>query len=375
VPDFEVQLFLDANLQYNSYIIRGFSELADNTKVHLTTHAGIVSPTANKYRGYSVLIMKIRKKGERSWKIAAYDARDQNDQICPTSMGVCDIYFKVNHHPASLSFLNEESYKRVRPIFPIFPVHPFIQTPAFYRHLPLVFAATLAPGHFITTNGRITRKSLRGGLTRLKQVPRKYLLLKRQHHAVEQVEGYANSAPTSDTIYYRPRVYQDNYDPAASEHRAAIVRILKAEFKNNYVGGFRPTKEAFARFPDLIDPSPDDQTSYFQKVAKSDIVINTNGMYDAFGWKLPEYMAMGRCILSQELVNETQVPMQDGKEVIFFKDDLSDFAPRLQALLNDRELRRHLAENARSYYARYLKPVKQAEYILNTLFDEQFFAF
>ena len=49
------------------------------------------------------------------------------------------------------------------------------------------------------------------------------------------------------------------------------------------------------------------------------INVNTAGLHDSTSWKIPEYMAGSRCIVSEPLTYETAVPLIEGKHYLPFR--------------------------------------------------------
>ena len=53
-----------------------------------------------------------------------------------------------------------------------------------------------------------------------------------------------------------------------------------------------------------------DPKEYLEKIQQSKLVFNTPAFWDCHGWKLGEYMALGKCIISTPISNELPTPIE-----------------------------------------------------------------
>ena len=85
------------------------------------------------------------------------------------------------------------------------------------------------------------------------------------------------------------------------------------------------------------------------------MVFNTPAVHNCHGWKLGEYLAMGKAIISTPLSNELPAQMEHGKNIYLISES-EDFKSALLKLLSDSEYRNTLEEGAKAYYLKYASP-------------------
>lgn len=92
-----------------------------------------------------------------------------------------------------------------------------------------------------------------------------------------------------------------------------------------------------------------------QNTKKSAFVFNTPAAWACHGWKLGEYLAMGKAIISTPFENEMPEKMIHG-ENIYFVESESEMEAAVNLLLSDNVLRKKLEMGAKEYYDKWLKP-------------------
>ena len=75
------------------------------------------------------------------------------------------------------------------------------------------------------------------------------------------------------------------------------------------------------------------------------------------GWKLGEYLALGKAIISTPILNELPEKLEHGKNIYYVNGDLKEIEEAINRLLNDKNLREHLERGAYSYYKRNVAPL------------------
>ena len=80
-----------------------------------------------------------------------------------------------------------------------------------------------------------------------------------------------------------------------------------------------------------------------------------------------EHMAMGKFALVERPLNKTYVPLSEGKDVVYFENDLSDLDHKLVYYLHHDEERRAIANRSKQYFDQYCRPEVQIKYMINNL--------
>ena len=105
---------------------------------------------------------------------------------------------------------------------------------------------------------------------------------------------------------------------------------------------------------------------YLLNIKRSAFVFNTPAAWACHGWKLGEFLAMGKAIISTPFVNEMPENMVHG-ENIYFVESENEMEVGVNLLLSDNILRRKLEMGAKEYYDKWLKPEVVIRRIINEL--------
>ena len=109
---------------------------------------------------------------------------------------------------------------------------------------------------------------------------------------------------------------------------------------------------------------------YIKKTKKSVVVFNTPSVGECHGWKLAEYLCMGKAIISMPLSREMPGKgIEHGKNIHFVntKEEIYDAVIKIK---EDVDYRHQLECGARDYYLNYLTPSKVALRLLDSCVDK-----
>lgn len=104
---------------------------------------------------------------------------------------------------------------------------------------------------------------------------------------------------------------------------------------------------------------------YIRKTMASDIVFNTPAVHDCHGWKLGEFLTMGKAIISMPLTHELPEKLVHGKNIHFVKD-VAEIEEAVNVLIKDRDYRSKLMKEARAYHYRHVSPEKVIERVVGS---------
>jgi hypothetical protein len=165
-------------------------------------------------------------------------------------------------------------------------------------------------------------------------------------------------------------------DPALAETwaelnnmRAACIRGLRREFGSSVVSGFAPTSDARRDYPDCVveDPRISRKPFYLEVMRHSDVCIATTGLAGSNGWRLGEYIASSRAIVSERLLSQVPGEFSRGTNYAEFVDP-EGCIEQTVALVENRERRLLMMEKNQRYYEESLRPDRL---VLNTLLAAQ----
>ncbi|NLJ48758.1 MAG: hypothetical protein GX428_04105 [Candidatus Atribacteria bacterium] len=290
-----------------------------------------------------------------------YDLADCADLV---ELGVqwSDVYFKRSY---SSGLVRQRSLEgKIFPYgfnYPVFGSHDF----AFKR---IVWSIMAIRSIGDLKNVGIQTARLSGLLSRILKVNSG-----RSNSSIEQFEGFPkNSNPP--LILFLTRLWNPNnaskefYSERTyiNHMRAECIRKLRKEFNKLFIGGVEPSRYSLDKYKDVVVSNPEitKKKKYLKLVRKSDICVATMGLQGSNGWKLAEYIAFSKAIVTEEL--QFTVPGNFCENTNFLKFDNADACVEaVSNLVNDSKLRLSIMQNNYEYYQNYLRPGKL---VWNTLF-------
>ena len=109
-------------------------------------------------------------------------------------------------------------------------------------------------------------------------------------------------------------------------------------------------------YKDFIYESRLSMDDYIRKTKESFVVFNTPAVCECHGWKLAEYLCMGKAIISTPLTREMPGEgLVHGKNVHFVQTPEEIYGAVIR-IREDVEYRKQLEKGARAYYEQYLAP-------------------
>jgi glycosyltransferase involved in cell wall biosynthesis len=182
---------------------------------------------------------------------------------------------------------------------------------------------------------------------------------------IENYESYEKG--TENSILFQTRVFPNEYSKDTQHihsDRYRLIKLLKKEFPNHFKGGFIASRLAKERYSDALTNVPSEPQAYLKAVKAAKIVIYTRGLANSPAWKMAEYLSQGKVIIAEPLTAELPVPLEHGKEVLFFKTD-QELVSHIKLVLEDKKLQEHLSRNARLYFEQHVHPLKTIERIFS----------
>jgi hypothetical protein len=139
--------------------------------------------------------------------------------------------------------------------------------------------------------------------------------------------------------------------------RAAFVRVCKQLPGVEFEGGFAPRRrndmpELDGLFADRRVPLRE----FVAKTSRSAFVFNTPAVHECLGWKLGEFLALGKAVITLPISRELPAPLEHGEHVHVVDGSESSINEAAELLLHDLDYRRHLERGAREYYDRWVRP-------------------
>jgi len=166
--------------------------------------------------------------------------------------------------------------------------------------------------------------------------------------------------------------YDDITDKETNNWRYVFTKTCKSIFPV-FEGGFFLIKGAEAEWPKyktytekykgLIFDKRMPLMQYLDKTMRSALVFNTPSVQLCLGWKLAEYLMMGKAIISTEITNVMPGVFRPGEHYLLVHNE-HEMVEMIKLLREDDSLRGKLENNAKQYFEEYLTPSKMIERII-----------
>lgn len=142
-----------------------------------------------------------------------------------------------------------------------------------------------------------------------------------------------------------------------NDTRAECVRALRKEFGERFFGGLAHDDYSEKHFKDalLTDGNLSGKRKYLEILKNFPICVATTGLNNSIGWKLGEYVALSKAIITEPLHFEVPGAFIKEKNYLEFTspEELVKSATRL---FEDKDLRLAMMTNNYRYYQGYVKP-------------------
>ena len=242
-----------------------------------------------------------------------------------------DVYAKVN--------LTPEDAKRSEKTFAIGPVGPGIRC----------FGAV-----------ETFRHALWNGLAAYRRIPdiRRFLSdYKTQLRRLPQSDYDRPGRSDPDYIHFVSSIWKN--DRVTNDYRANFMRAAQRTEGLVFEGGFAPRPDgAVSGYEDLTGRPFEPLPVYREKMMRSLAVFNTPAVKQCHGWKLPEFLAWGKAVITTPPVRMLPVHQGRGEHALLTDGSEADIHAKIGLLRADSGLRDRLERNARAYYDAYLSPAR-----------------
>lgn len=176
------------------------------------------------------------------------------------------------------------------------------------------------------------------------------------------IEAYQNSIPSEDNyIFFLSTLWQSDEwnknDEGVNLRRARFIRACKSienqQFEGGLLGDDSSSNDLFA---DVLTMKRIPFTEWIEKTKRSALVFNTPAFWNCHGWKLGEYLALGKCIISTKLSNDLPYPLAHGVNIHFVEETEEAMREAIEYILSHPEYRHKLEHGAREYWEKYGSP-------------------
>ncbi|MBC7641261.1 MAG: glycosyltransferase [Flavobacterium sp.] len=311
-----VYIYALCDVFYNSFYIEGLKNIYGKVEFNTNRFPKFVQGT------FAILIVN----KTQNFKIII-DPKDENN-CNEIALEWCDVYGKVNFDKNNLpkNFAN-----KIKPIGPSFGIK-------IWGLLPTTSNAI--------SNFLISRKNISNKREFFANYWRQYKRL--------PIKSYSKSLSDDKYVYFIGSLWSN--EKKTNTFRAAFITNCLNNKNIDFEGGFAPRNDRknFG-FEGLILDKVISLQKYILNIKKSSFVFNTPAVLDCHGWKLGEFMALGKAIISTQHTNDLPSNLVDDQHVLY-ADNAAEIKSKIDELIKNKNLRHNLENNARQYYDEHLAP-------------------
>lgn len=334
------------NILYSSYYILGLYEVFGQKNVKFSgKHFKDLDKNEDKKECDSYLPIIIKENG-KEYKIII-DFGD-NYPIRKYGYQWCDIYAKINYFPEKTEHFYKEKIYAIPPGFGI-KIWNIFQCMK-YSFVNLI-KSKFQPHYTI-------KKHFRSYFSQIKALP----LNKFLHHDKEFVK-------TNYVFFISSLWSHENCLTGTNLYRKNFVENCKKQ-RLDFEGGFLVTEKDHPQLDSFKGLTFNERIPLFEFVDKtkdSVFVFNTPSVFNCHGWKLGQYFAMNKAIISTPLQNAISENLQHGQNIHFVNSD-AELKEAIESIKNE-NYRQKLEQGSREFYNKYTSPSAVIENIFKELKD------
>lgn len=323
-------------ISYASYYISGLWEIfgKQNVLFRMQPFKDLKQTIAEEtFDQYFAFILKNKNIAKR----VIVDYRDKSN-INTDALKWADVYAKVNFNTNDSDYLNliPESKNKIIPIGTNFGIKiwkTFDTTK--YLFLNYFRSVKYLPVNF--------RTFLSGYNWQLKR---------------ETIDFYRSAQSREGYVFHASSLYMNQqHGEMVNSLRAMFIRTCKSKSNCTFEGGLmnRSINQSSKQYSDVITDKYYPVNQYLHNIKKSAFVFNTPAAWSCHGWKLGEYLAMGKAIISTPFINDMPEKMIHGENILFVESD-EEMKNAVNLLLSDNALRQRLEKGSKDYYSKWVKP-------------------
>ncbi|WP_149229143.1 glycosyltransferase family 4 protein [Flavobacterium nitrogenifigens] len=143
-----------------------------------------------------------------------------------------------------------------------------------------------------------------------------------------------------------------------NENRALFIETCKKKSNLIFEGGFAArTNGDNLGFDKLVYSKKIPLNIYIEKIKNSAFVFNTPAVLSCHGWKLGEFLALGKAIITTHHYNELPADLENEKHVLYIRNE-DELQKSIKKLMHDPTFKHSLELESRDYFEKYLAPQK-----------------
>lgn len=268
----------------------------------------------------------------------------------------CDVYGHVN---ANFSHYSKNDYPKIVSLVPSFGIDVYGK----YKCWLVALETLLRSFNHIVDRTEWDASKGKDVYNFYKNIKHHIGRCVKTHNSRLKYDDYISENNSSDNyVFFLSTLwYNDAYnknDEGVNKRRADFIRAVKNNSYITFEGGLLAGKlSSNELFKDVITYNGVSMKDWIEKTKKSSFVFNTPAFWNCHGWKLGEYLALGKCIISTPLSNDLPEPLVHG-ENIHFVDSYDSMCEAIDYIQKNPEYKHKLEQGARDYWNKYGTPLQ-----------------
>lgn len=188
------------------------------------------------------------------------------------------------------------------------------------------------------------------------------------------LEAYSSGKSRSDYVFFNSAIWPETHEvadygeanKASNRARLEFIRACQSLDAIQFEGGvFMRARYLVPGYEELVYSRNVTHADYITKTRASCVVFNTPSVKWCHSWKLGEYLALGKAIISLPLMRALPAPLEHGVHIHYVDGSSEQIRDALRQISSDAEYRSFLEHNAREYHERYLSPAAMMRRLLD----------
>ena len=326
-----VQIYPPFDTLYYSFYVRAVQEYFGESNIEFSYKN--FPPLPSDYFGFII-------KGKEKLRVVidAYDGATINDR---GALEWSDVFGKVN---LNLSSIPTDSARKCVAIGPSFPIQLW----------PLFKSFRNSVKHYRPW-------------ARTKSAREHFANYLRQYRDRLPLSHFVPGRVKDDFIFFSSSIWREEEAPGTNQCRAHFMEVCKSLNGITFEGGFSPPQYPGyeERYRTHLVANRYPFPEWLEKIKASMVVFNTPAVWRSHTFKLAEYLALGKAIISAPILRELPAPLVHGQHVHYVDGSVESIRDAVRLIVDDRNYRMHLERYAYEYYISHLQPIKVIERLLN----------
>ena len=266
----------------------------------------------------------------------------------------CDVYGHVN---ANFKEAPKRDYPKLVSLVPSFGIRALSDRQALFMSIHNLLIAM----PFVLNRTEWKKNANKVEINRYQNIKHYFgRIYKTQHNRVTYYDYTIPCSSEDNYVFFCSTLWNDtpsnSNDTGVNLRRAIFMRACKSipnlVFEGGFVADESSSKE---KFSDLIT-SGVSLSDWIAKTKKSALVFNTPAFWNCHGWKLGEYLALGKCIISTPLSNDLPAPLEHGIHIHYVEPTIDALRDAIVFIVSHKDYRLKLEQNAKAYWEKYGTP-------------------